>query len=94
MWITTEFKQTTDPLSKEGDINIQVTKVQKDYFQVQALDFPIGIFERSQIRQMIGDFDAQSSNENLKVVINGFILGVFNNAQIRQMVSGFDNAVE
>jgi len=95
MNVTTEFKDTTDPLTVDGNVNIKVEKVQKDFFQVQVLDFMIGIFERSQIRQLIGDFDAQCFTEgNFKVVINGFILGIFNQLQIREMVSSFDNAID
>ena len=94
MQVTTEFKPTTDNLSTQGNVDIKVNKVQKDFFSVQVFELPLGIFERSLIRQMIGDFDAEFGDGNYKAVINGFILGVFNKTQIRMMVSKFDNAVE
>jgi len=58
MNVTTEFDKTTDLTRyKEGKVDVEVEKVQKDYFQVRINGFILGVFERSQIRQMVGDFD-------------------------------------
>jgi len=57
MNVNTEFKDTTDPLTVNGNVNIKVEKVQKDFFQVQVLDFMIGIFNQLQIREMVSSFD-------------------------------------
>ena len=58
MNVKTELDKTEDLTDyAQGVVPIDVENVQKDYYRVRINGAIIGVFERSQIRQMIGDFD-------------------------------------